>query len=79
MQAIGDGPVSQVFFGAGPLRSYRDTLATDQTRRMQFGNELLRRGILVNPGEKLYLSLAHSDADLDRFLSAARGALRALR
>ena len=46
---------------------------------MQFGNELLRRGILVNPGEKLYLSLAHSDADLDRFLSAARGALQALR
>ena len=69
VQAIGDGPVSQVFFGTGPLHSYRDTLATDQTRRMQFGNELLRRGILVNPGEKLYLSLAHSDADLDRFLS----------
>ncbi|MAG35128.1 MAG: aspartate aminotransferase family protein [Dehalococcoidia bacterium] len=78
MQAIGDGPVSQVFFGTGPLQSYRDTLATDQTRRMQFGNELLRRGILVNPGEKLYLSLAHSDADLDQFLSAARGALQAL-
>ena len=79
VQAIGDGPVSQVFFGTGPLHSYRDTLATNQTRRMRFGNELLRRGILVNPGEKLYLSLAHSDADLDRFRSAARGALQALR
>ncbi|MER3406435.1 MAG: aspartate aminotransferase family protein, partial [Chloroflexota bacterium] len=29
LQATGDGPVVQAFFGAGPLRRYRDTLATD--------------------------------------------------
>ncbi len=79
VQAIGDGPVAQAFFGEGHLHSYRDALATDQARRVRFGHELLRRGVLVNPGEKLYLSLAHSDADLDQFLASARGALEALR
>src|SRR5687768_2636079 len=77
-QAIGDGPVVQVFFGSGPLRTYRDVLATDQALRKQFGVELVKRGILTNPGEKLYLSLAHSDADVDQVLDAAEGAFRAL-
>ena len=78
MRAIGDGPVVQVFFGAGPLRNHRDVMATDQQKRKQFGVELVKRGVLTNPGEKLYLSLAHSDADMDRVLDASRGALRAL-
>ena len=78
VQAIGDGPVVQVFFGSGPLRNYRDVMATDQQKRKQFGVELVKRGVLTNPGEKLYLSLAHGDADVDRVLDASRGALRAL-
>jgi glutamate-1-semialdehyde 2,1-aminomutase len=78
VQAIGDGPVVQVFFGAAPLRNYCDVLASDQRRRKQFGVELVKRGVLTNPGEKLYLSLAHTDEDLDRVLDAARGALQAV-
>jgi glutamate-1-semialdehyde 2,1-aminomutase len=78
VQAIGDGPVVQVFFGPGPLRNHGDVMATDQHRRKQFGVELVKRGVLTNPGEKLYLSLAHTDADMDRVLEAAEGALRAL-
>jgi glutamate-1-semialdehyde 2,1-aminomutase len=78
VQAIGDGPVVQVFFGPGPLRNYRDVMATDQHRRKQFGVELVQRGVLTNPGEKLYLSLAHTDADLDTVLAAARGAFQAV-
>jgi len=78
VQAIGDGPVVQVFFGSGPLRTYRDVMATDQGLRKQFGVELVKRGILTNPGEKLYLSLAHTDEDIDRVLTAAREAFHAL-
>jgi glutamate-1-semialdehyde 2,1-aminomutase len=78
VQAIGDGPVVQVFFGPGPLRSYRDVLATNQHQRKQFGVELVKRGILTNPGEKLYLSLAHTDEDMDRVLEAAASAFRAV-
>jgi glutamate-1-semialdehyde 2,1-aminomutase len=78
VQAIGDGPVVQVFFGSGPLRNYRDVLASDQGLRKQFGVELVKRGVLTNPGEKLYLSLAHTDADIDRVVDAAQDAFRAL-
>ncbi|CAA9220296.1 MAG: Glutamate-1-semialdehyde aminotransferase [uncultured Chloroflexi bacterium] len=78
VQAIGDGPVVQVFFGPGPLRTYRDVLATDQNLRKQFGVELVKRGVLTNPGEKLYLSLAHTDADIDRVLDAAQESFRIL-
>jgi glutamate-1-semialdehyde 2,1-aminomutase len=78
VQAIGDGPVVQVFFGTQPLRSYRDILATDQHQRKQFGVELVKRGILTNPGEKLYLSLAHTDQDIDRVLEAAEAAFHAV-
>jgi glutamate-1-semialdehyde aminotransferase len=39
----------------------------------------VKRGVLTNPGEKLYLSLAHSDEDMDRVLRAAHGALRAIK
>jgi glutamate-1-semialdehyde 2,1-aminomutase len=78
LEAIGDGPVVQAFFGPGPLRRYRDTLATDRPRRIAFGVELLRRGLLVNPGEKFYISLAHTDEDMDRALEICREALRVL-
>jgi glutamate-1-semialdehyde 2,1-aminomutase len=78
VQAIGDGPVVQVFFGSGPLRNYRDVLATDQHKRKQYGVELVKRGVLTNPGEKLYLSLVHTDEDLDRVLAASRESLDAI-
>ncbi|MCL4534554.1 MAG: aminotransferase class III-fold pyridoxal phosphate-dependent enzyme [Bacteroidetes bacterium] len=77
--AIGDGPVAQVLFGEGPVRSYREWLATDGKRRFQFGVEMVKRGVLVNPGEKFYFSIAHTDADLERILEAGRGALLAMR
>jgi glutamate-1-semialdehyde aminotransferase len=37
---------------------------------------MIRRGFFITPFEKIYLSLAHSDADLDRMLEAAREVLR---
>ncbi len=78
VQAIGDGPVVQVFFGDTPLRTYRDVMSTDQSLRKQFGVELVKRGVLTNPGEKLYLSLAHTDEDIDRVLDAAEDSFRSL-
>ncbi len=77
--AIGDGPVAQVLFGTRPVRSYREWLATDGKKRFQFGVEMVKRGVLVNPGEKFYFSLAHTDADLDLLLTAARESLRSIR
>ena len=75
LQAIGAGPLLQVFFGEGDLRNYADCLQTDNAKRIAFAQELLRAGILTNPGEKLYFSLAHTDEDVGKILEIARAAL----
>ena len=80
MQVIGDGPVLQVFFvGHQPLRTHRDLLRADRKRALKFGYELIRRGIYCAPGGKLYLSLAHTDSDIDRTAEIAEQVLRTLR
>jgi glutamate-1-semialdehyde 2,1-aminomutase len=80
IQVLGDGPVLQVFFtDARPLRNHRDLLRADKNKAVAFGHELIRQGIYCTPGGKLYLSLAHSDQDIDRTVEAATMALRTLR
>jgi glutamate-1-semialdehyde aminotransferase len=39
---------------------------------------MIRRGILINPNEKIYISIAHTDADVDRTLELADDAFAAL-
>jgi glutamate-1-semialdehyde 2,1-aminomutase len=80
LAVLGDGPVLQVYFtGPGPLRNHRDLLKADRDRAVRFGHELIRRGVYCTPGGKLYLSLAHSDEDLDRTAEVAAAALRAVK
>ena len=75
---LGDGPVLQVFFTEHqPLRNHRDLLRADAKQAVAFGHELIRRGVYCTPGGKLYLSLAHSNADLDRTVEIAAEALKA--
>jgi glutamate-1-semialdehyde 2,1-aminomutase len=80
LQVLGDGPVLQVVFtDRRPLRNHRDLLRADKKKAVEFGYELIRRGVYCTPGGKLYLSLAHSDADMDRTVEIAAEALKALR
>jgi glutamate-1-semialdehyde 2,1-aminomutase len=80
LQALGEGPIVQPIF-IDPKRRLitdRDLHAADGKRAVRLGHELIRRGIFVVPGTKMYLSLVHSDADLDATLSAFAEALRAV-
>src|SRR5262249_7104037 len=80
LQVLGDGPVLQVFFTDDrPLRNHRDLLRADRKKAFAFGHELIRRGVYCTPGGKLYLSLAHTDEDIDRTIEIAAAALRVLR
>jgi glutamate-1-semialdehyde 2,1-aminomutase len=80
LQVLGDGPVLQVYFtGHRPLRNHRDLLKADRGKAVRFGHELIRRGVYCTPGGKLYLSLAHTDADIARTLEIAAEVLQALR
>lgn len=80
LQVLGDGPVLQTYFTdpAIPLKNHRDLLQADRKKAVSFGHELIRRGVFCTPGGKMYLSLAHTDADIDRTLEIVRGALKAL-
>jgi glutamate-1-semialdehyde 2,1-aminomutase len=62
-----------------PLRTWADLLSSDKDLHLRWSIELLKRGILVNPNEKFYISLAHTDADVDRTLEACDEAFAALR
>ena len=63
-QVLGDGPIFHVLFTEQPVQTYRDTLTTDAQKHRIFHNALLTHGVL-KPSSKGYISLAHSDADLD--------------
>ena len=78
LQAVGDGPLLQVFFTPNPVNRHVDTMRANSGLAARFGFEMIRRGILVNPGQKMYLSLAHTDDDLSKTLAAGRDALEAL-
>ena len=55
-----------------------DWLTANRDRAVMF--ELLRRGVFLNPmGTKLYLSLAHTEADLDEFTAHFAAALQSTR
>ncbi|MDI3341706.1 MAG: aminotransferase class III-fold pyridoxal phosphate-dependent enzyme [Sphaerobacter sp.] len=74
----GDGPLFQVFFTDQPVADYPGVLASDRARARAFGLACLARGLFVNPGEKFYVSLAHTDADVERTLAIFADALDAV-
>lgn len=63
-QVIGDGPIFQPVFTDQPVTSYRDTLKGNAAHNRIFTDALLEHGVLKSPS-KGYLSLAHTDADLE--------------
>lgn len=78
LQVTGDGPLFQVFFGGQTINDYPSVLASDRARSRAFGLACMERGLFVNPGEKFYVSLAHSDEDVARTLEIFADALDAV-
>ena len=79
VQAIGEGPVFQVFFLDREIRNHQDSRAADAALAWEFGLELLRRGLFHTPGAKFYVSTAHGEPEIARTLEAVEAALRAVR
>ena len=79
LQAPGEGPVFQPLISEHPVTDARALARADQEATLRFGIELVREGILLTPGSKMYLSTAHNDADIDRTLEAAERALRTVK
>ncbi len=80
VQTPGEDAVFGVRFTARrPLRNWIDLTSADKDLGLRWALELLRRGLLVNPNEKFYVSIAHSDADVARTLGIVDEAFAALR
>ncbi|MFO1323928.1 MAG: aminotransferase class III-fold pyridoxal phosphate-dependent enzyme [Burkholderiales bacterium] len=79
VQAPGEDAVFGVrFTDRRPLRTWMDLTTADKDLGYRWALELLKRGLLVNPNEKFYISIAHSDEDVARTLDIADDAFAAL-
>jgi glutamate-1-semialdehyde 2,1-aminomutase len=78
-QILGDGPIAQFALSSRPVTDQTSWLASDRARARLILLDLLRRGVFLNPmGTKLYLSLAHEEATLDRFAERLAQSLASL-
>jgi len=76
-QVSGEPPVFDVYFTDRPIVDYRATLTADRDRITRFNQELLRRGV-VKAVNKVYVSLAHTDEDVEETLAIFDQALAVL-
>jgi glutamate-1-semialdehyde 2,1-aminomutase len=74
----GEAPVFDIIFTDQDVVDYRATLTADRRRIALFNEECLRRGV-VKAVNKIYVSLAHTDADLDETLGVFDEALAAVK
>ena len=80
VQAPGEDAVFGVrFTDRRPLRTWMDLTTARKDLGLRWALELIRRGLLVNPNEKFYISIAHTEADVDRTLDIADQAFAALK
>lgn len=72
------GSMSTLFFAPGPVTSLDSLSGVNTERYGQFFQTLLKNGVYFPPSqyEAFFLSLAHTDDDLDRIGSAIRTALK---
>jgi glutamate-1-semialdehyde 2,1-aminomutase len=75
------GSLLTIFFTKGPIRNYSDAKKSDTARFAKFFQEMLARGIFLPPSqyEALFVSAAHTDADIDRTILAAHECFQALK
>jgi glutamate-1-semialdehyde 2,1-aminomutase len=71
------GSLATLFFAAQPVRNYSDAKKSDTKRYGEFFRNMLDHGIFLAPSqyEAAFVSAAHTDADIDRTLAAARESL----
>lgn len=71
------GSMITVFFGPSVVRSWDEAAGCDTKRFGRFHQGLLKRGVYWPPAqfEAAFISNAHTEADIERTLEAAKGAL----
>ena len=69
-----------LFFESGPVTDYASAVKADTQRYADYFHGMLELGIYLAPSqfEAMFVSSAHTDADLSRTLEAHRNVLKAL-
>ena len=76
-RVIGEPPLFDVVFTDQPVRDYRDTLKGDKAVATRF-NQLLRARGIMKGESKYYVSLAHTQADIDHTIGAWADSIKEL-
>jgi glutamate-1-semialdehyde 2,1-aminomutase len=65
------------FFAEGPVHNYEDAKKSDLNKFARFHRGMLEQGVYLAPSqfEAGFMSLAHTEADIDRTLDAARAVM----
>ena len=76
IQAHQAGSMFSLFFNEGTVKDYASSAASDQEAFKVWFRAMLEQGIYLAPSqfETLFLSLAHTDEDIDRTIAAAEKA-----
>jgi glutamate-1-semialdehyde 2,1-aminomutase len=74
------GSLATIFFVARPVRNYSDAKKSDTKRYGEFFRSMLDQGIFLAPSqfEAAFVSAAHTDADVEHTLVAARSSFEKL-
>ena len=76
IQAHQAGSMFSIFFNEGKVKDYASSAASDQEAFKVWFRAMLEQGVYLAPSqfETLFLSLAHTDEDIDRTITAAEKA-----
>jgi glutamate-1-semialdehyde 2,1-aminomutase len=75
------GSMLTLFFCAGPVRSYEEAKHSDTERFGRFFRAMREGGVFLPPSqfEAMFVSLAHSEAEVDQVVARAQESLRVCR
>ena len=81
IQAHQAGSMFSIFFNEGKVKDYASSAASDQEAFKVWFRAMLEQGVYLAPSqfETLFLSLAHTDEDIDRTIAAAEKAFAAVK
>jgi glutamate-1-semialdehyde 2,1-aminomutase len=77
-QVLGEPPLFDIVFTDQPIKDYRDTLKADAAILKRFNQALRARGIMKGES-KYYVSVAHTQADIDHTIGAWEEALKEIK
>ncbi|MGD8782124.1 MAG: glutamate-1-semialdehyde 2,1-aminomutase [Ignavibacteria bacterium] len=72
------GSMSCMFFNENPVNNFADAVASDTELYGKYFHEMLKRGIYLAPAqfEAMFISIAHTDEDLDKTISVHYDSLK---